>query len=229
MVIRSDTEILFQPTPIRLLVVDDHPMVRAGLGSLLSRLAPEISVFEASTVDEAVSEAERRHPDVVVMDVRLGRGSGIEATREIRSRRPETKVVMFTSFADDEAFVASVLAGASGFILKQVLGGEIVGTIREVAAGKELLDEETTRLLFERLRQAGRHDGDRKLAVLTAIEDTVLGLVAEGKTNREIGADLGLSEKSVKGHVSNILAKLEVQRRSQAAAFAAGHYAVSQT
>jgi len=218
-----------KPTPIRLLVVDDHPMVRAGLRSLLSRLAPEIVVVEAATVDEAVSQAERSHPDVVVMDVRLGAGSGIEATREIRSRRPQTRVVMFTSFADDDAFVSAVLAGASGFILKQVLGGEIVRTIRDVAAGKDLLDKETTRLMFDKLRQAGRHAGDKKLALLTAREDTVLALVAQGKTNREIGAGQGLTDRSVKNHVSSVLAKLEVQRRSQTAAYAARHYLISQT
>ena len=196
---------------------------------MLSRLAPDIEVSDAATVAQAVSEAGRRHPDVVLMDVRLGTGSGIEATREIRSRRPETRVVMFTSFADDEAFVASVLAGASGFMLKQVRGGEIVRTIREVAAGKNLLDEETTRLLFDRLRQGGRRSGAEKLGLLTLGEDSVLGLVAVGKTNRQIGADLGLTEKKVKNYLTNILAKLEVRRRAEAAAYPVRRFPISHT
>jgi DNA-binding NarL/FixJ family response regulator len=212
---------------LRLLLVDDHPMVRAGLRSLLSRLAPDIEVSDAATVAQAVSAASRIHPDVVLMDVRLGNGSGIEATREIRSRRPETRVVMFTSFADDEAFVASVLAGASGFMLKQVLGGEIVRTIREVAAGKNLLDEETTRLIFDRLRHFGRRAGTEKPGLFTPGEDSVLALVALGKTNREIGADLGLRESTVKTCLSAILAKLETQRRVDAVAHSIPYFPIS--
>jgi two-component system response regulator DevR len=204
-------------------------MVRAGLRSLLVQLDPEISVYEAGNVVDAIAEAERRRPDVVVMDVRLGDGSGIEAARDIRSRLPNTRVVMFTSFADDEALMASVLAGASGFMLKQVQASAILRTIREVAAGKNLLDAGTTHLMFERLRRTGQHGDDDKLALPTAREDTVFALVAQGKTNREIGSDLGLSEKTIKNYLSNILAKLEVQRRYEGAAYAARHYSVSFT
>ena len=229
MISRSVAQIPPEPRNFRLLLVDDHPMVRAGLSSLLGRLAPEIAVSEAATGDEAVSEARRSHPEVVVMDVRLGGGSGIEATREIRSRRPATKVVMFTSFADDEAFVAAVMAGACGFMLKQVLGGEIVRTIREVAAGKHRLDEETTRLMFDRLGHVGRRAGDSKLGQLTDQEDAVLALVAQGRTNQDISADLALPEKSVKNQVSSILAKLELRRRSEAAAYVARRYPVFPT
>jgi two-component system, NarL family, response regulator DevR len=210
--------------PLRLLLVDDHPMVRAGLRSLLAQLDPEMSVSEAGTVEEAINEAERSRPDVVVMDVRMGEDSGIEATREIRNRRPETRVLMFTSFSDDEALIASAIAGASGFVLKQVRSRNLLRAIREVGAGKNLLDEDTTRLMFERLRGTNHQSGDGRLARLTERENSVLNLVGEGKTNREIGAELGLSQKTVKNCISNILGKLEVQRRSAAAAYAARHY-----
>lgn len=213
-----------RPAPLRLLVVDDHPMVRAGLRSLLAQLDPEMSVSEAGTVEEAIMEAERSRPDLVVMDVRLGDGSGIEATREIRNHRPETRVLMFTSFGDDEAMIASAIAGASGFVLKQVRSESLLRAIREVGAGKNLLNGDTTRLMFERLRGTSQKSGDHRLARLTEREDSVLNLVADGKTNREIGAALGLSQKTVKNCISNILGKLEVQRRSAAAAYAARHY-----
>ena len=212
--------------PLRLLLVDDHPMVRAGLRSLLGELDPEMSVSDAGNVEEAIRESERSHPDVVVMDVRLGEGSGIEATREIRSRWPETRVLMFTSYADDDALMASVLAGASGFVLKEVRTGKLLSAIREVAAGKSLLDEDTIRRMFRQLRSSSRHSGDDRLERLTEREDGVLNLVVEGKTNREIGTELGLPEKTVKNYLSIILGKLEVQRRSQAAAYAARHSAL---
>lgn len=215
------------PAPLRLLLVDDHAMVRAGLHALLSRLAPDIEVLDAATVAEGISEADRLHPDVVLMDVRLGGGSGIAATREIRSRRPATKVVMFTSFADDDAFAGSVLAGASGFVLKQVLGGDIVRTVRDVAAGKNLLDPETTRLVFDRLRQADRRAGADERAFLTAGEEAVIALVAVGKTNREIGEDLGVAEKTVRNFLSTILAKLEVRRSAQATGHAVPRFPIS--
>lgn len=131
--------------PLRLLLVDDHPMVRAGLRSLLAQLDPEMSIWDASTVEEAILEAGRTRPDVVVMDVRLGGGSGIEATREIRHRWPKTRVLMFTSYADDEVRMASALAGASGFLLKEVRTANLLRAIREVAAGKNLFDDGTIR------------------------------------------------------------------------------------
>jgi two-component system, NarL family, response regulator DevR len=192
-------------------------MVRAGLRSLLAQLDPEMSVSDAGGVDEAIMESERTHPDVVVMDVRLGEGSGIEATREIRNRWPKTRVLMFTSYADDDALMASVLAGASGFVLKEVRTGKLLSSIREVAAGKNLLDEDTIRRLLKQLRSSSRQSGDDGLERLTDREDGVLNLVAEGKTNREIGTELGLSEKTVKNYLSTILGKFEVQRRARAA------------
>jgi two-component system, NarL family, response regulator DevR len=198
-------------------------MVRAGLRSLLAELDPEMSVSDAGNVEEAIMESERSHPDVVVMDVRLGEGSGIEATREIRSRWPETRVLMFTSYADDDALMASVMAGASGFVLKEVRTGKLLNAIREVAAGKSLLDEDTIRRMFRQLRSSSRHSGDDRPERLTDREDGVLNLVVEGKTNREIGTELGLPEKTVKNYLSIILGKLDVQRRSQAAAHAARH------
>jgi two-component system response regulator DevR len=216
------------PISLRLLLVDDHPMVRAGLRSLLAQLDPGMSISEAGNVDEAIMEAERSRPDVVVMDVRLGEGSGIEATREIRNRRPKTRVLMFTSYADDEALMASVMAGASGFVLKEVRTDKLLRAIREVAGGKNLLDEDTIRRTFDQLRSASRHSGDDRLARLSEREDGVLSLVADGKTNREIGSELGLSAKTVKNHLSNIMGKLEVERRSAAAAYAARHHTIPQ-
>jgi two-component system, NarL family, response regulator DevR len=198
-------------------------MVRAGLRSLLAQLDPEMSVSDAGSVDEAILESERSQPDVVVMDVRLGEGSGIEATREIRNRWPETRVLMFTSYADDDALMASVLAGASGFVLKDVRTGKLLSAIREVATGKSLLDQDAVRRMFKQPRRSSRHSGADRLERLTEREEGVLNLVAEGKTNREIGTELCLSEKTLKNHLSTILGKLEVQRRSQAAAYAARH------
>jgi DNA-binding NarL/FixJ family response regulator len=162
-------------------------------------------------------------PDVVVMDVRLADGSGIEATREIRARRPETKVLMLTSFADDEALFASIMAGASGYVLKQVKGGDLVRSIREVAEGRSLLDPEVTGAVLDRLRKSKHLLKDEKLARLSGQEERILTLVADGKTNKEIGDALKLAEKTVKNYVSTILQKLEVSRRAEAAAYLARH------
>jgi two-component system, NarL family, response regulator DevR len=162
-------------------------------------------------------------PDVVVMDVRLADGSGIEATREIRARRPQTQVLMLTSFADDEALFASIMAGASGYVLKQVRSGELVKAIRAVGQGKSLLDPEVTKSVLDRLRRGKHLMKDEKLARLSPQEERILSLVAEGKTNHEIGEELHLAEKTVKNYVSSILSKLEVARRAEAAAYLARH------
>ncbi len=209
--------------PLRVMLVDDHEVVRSGVRALLQATDDIIVSAEAGTVREAVDEADRARPDVVVMDVRLADGSGIEATREIRARHPNTRVVMLTSFADDEALFASIMAGASGYVLKQVRGGELVRAIRTVGRGESLLDPAVTNAVLDRLRKGKRLLEDEKLARLSPQEERILGLVADGKTNREIGDELDLAEKTVKNYVSSILSKLEVARRAEAAAYLARH------
>jgi DNA-binding NarL/FixJ family response regulator len=209
--------------PLRVMLVDDHEVVRDGVRALLQETDDIIVSAEAGTVREAVDEADRARPDVVVMDVRLADGSGIEATREIRARHPNTRVVMLTSFADDEALFASIMAGASGYVLKQVRGGELVRAIRTVGKGESLLDPAVTNAVLDRLRKGKRLLEDEKLARLSPQEERILGLVADGKTNKEIGDELDLAEKTVKNYVSSILSKLEVARRAEAAAYLARH------
>ncbi|GBC86067.1 Transcriptional regulatory protein DevR (DosR) [bacterium HR12] len=209
--------------PLRVLLVDDHEVVRSGIKALLQATDDIVVTGEASTVREAIDEADRTRPDVVVMDVRLADGSGIEATREIRAKHPKTAVVMLTSFADDEALFASIMAGASGYVLKQVKGGELVRAIRTVGRGESLLDPAVTTAVLERLRKGKHLLKDEKLARLSPQEERILALVADGKTNREIGEELNLAEKTVKNYVSSILSKLEVARRAEAAAYLARH------
>ena len=201
------------------LVVDDHELVRAGIRALLATIPDVEVVAEAASAHEAVAQAERHRPDVVVMDVRLAGGSGIEATREIRGRRPGTHVLMLTSFADDEALFASILAGASGYVLKQINGGELVRAIRTVGEGGSLLDPVVTASVLDRLRSSKDLFKDEKLARLSAQEERILSLVTEGRTNRQIAGELHLAEKTVKNYVSSMLAKLEVRRRGEAAAY----------
>ena len=209
--------------PLRVMLVDDHEVVRSGVRALLQETDDIIVTAEAGTVRDAVDEADRARPDVVVMDVRLADGSGIEATREIRARHPNTRVVMLTSFADDEALFASIMAGASGYVLKQVRGGELVRAIRTVGKGESLLDPAVTNAVLDRLRKGKRLLEDEKLARLSPQEERILSLVADGKTNKEIGDELDLAEKTVKNYVSSILSKLEVARRAEAAAYLARH------
>ncbi|HEX9775487.1 MAG TPA: response regulator transcription factor [Actinomycetota bacterium] len=205
------------------MIVDDHEVVRNGVRLLLEHEQDLEVTAEAASMAEAIERAAQVRPDVVVMDVRLGDGSGIEACREIRAQRPETKVLMLTSFSDDEALFASIMAGASGFVLKQVRGGDLVGSIRAVAAGQSLLDPEVTGAVLDRLRKGKHLLQDEKLARLSAQEERILTQVADGKTNREIGEALGLAEKTVKNYVSSILTKLQVARRAEAAAYLARH------
>ena len=209
--------------PLRVLLVDDHEVVRQGLSSLHKATDDIVVAGEAGTVRDAIEEAERTRPDVVVMDVRLADGSGIEATREIRARRPETQVIMLTSFADDEALFASIMAGASGYVLKQVKSGELIRAIRTVGRGESLLDPAVTKPVLDRLRKGKHLMRDEKLARLSPQEERILEAVANGKTNKEIGQELHLAEKTVKNYVSSILSKLEVARRAEAAAYLARH------
>jgi two-component system, NarL family, response regulator DevR len=212
-------------TRLRVMLVDDHEIVRSGITAMLAATDDMRVVAEAESVEQAVREAERTRPDVVVMDIRLVDGSGIEATREIRDRLPNTKVLMLTSFADDEALYASIMAGAAGYVLKQIKGGDLLRGIRSVGAGQSLLDPAITKLVLDRLRR-GKHLQDEKLGLLSSQEEKILALVAEGKTNGQIGLELFLAEKTVKNYVSSILGKLEVARRSEAAAYLARHTAV---
>jgi len=209
--------------PLRVLLVDDHEVVRSGVRALLQATDDIIVTAEAGTVREAVDEADRARPDVVVMDVRLADGSGIEATREIRAKHPKTAVIMLTSFADDEALFASIMAGAAGYVLKQVKGGELVRAIRTVGRGESMLDPAVTSAVLDRLRKGKHLMADEKLARLSPQEERILNGIADGKTNREIGEELNLAEKTVKNYVSSILSKLEVARRAEAAVYLTRH------
>jgi two-component system, NarL family, response regulator DevR len=205
--------------PRTLLVVDDHEVVRQGLVALLDRRTGFQVVAEAGTAAEALEQARRFEPDLVVMDVRLPDGSGIEACREIRSELPNTRVVMLTSYPDEDAVLAAIVAGASGYLLKQVRARDLVAALETVAAGGSLLDPAVTGKVLERMRRIATDDDE--LAALTKQERKILSLVAEGKTNKEIAAEVFLSDKTVKNYVSSILAKLNLERRAQAAAYVA--------
>ena len=212
--------------PRTLLVVDDHEVVRQGLVALLDRRTGFQVVAEAGTAAEALEQARRFQPDLVVMDVRLPDGSGIEVCREIRSELPDTRVVMLTSYPDEDAVLAAIVAGASGYLLKQVRARDLVAALETVAAGGSLLDPAVTGKVLERMRRIATDDDE--LAALTKQERKILALVAEGKTNKEIAGEVFLSDKTVKNYVSSILAKLNLERRAQAAAYVArmkGHAA----
>ena len=212
---------------VRVLLVDDHEVVRAGIAMLLSLEGGIEVVGEASTPDDGYRLATRLKPDVVVMDVRFedGNGSGIGAARKICTDVPGTRVIMFTAHADDEALFASIMAGASGFLLKQVKGRELAAAIHAVADGHSLLDAKVTTAVLERLRSGRRVPQDERLARLTPREEEILHLVALGRTNGDIARSIHLSEKTVKNHVTRILSKLEVARRSEAAPYFTRHAA----
>jgi two-component system, NarL family, response regulator DevR len=209
--------------PLRVMLVDDHEIVRDGIRTMLDPEDDIVVTAEAGSVIEAVEEAERTRPDVIVMDVRLTDGSGIEATREILAAHPETRVLMLTSFADDEALFASIMAGASGYVLKQVRSGELLRAIKALGEGQSLLDPAVTASVLDRLRKGKHLLRDERLARLSPQEERILTMVAEGRTNKEIGEGLHLAEKTVKNYVSSILSKLEVARRAEAAAYLARH------
>ena len=206
---------------LRLLVVDDHEVVRRGLVALLDRRSGFEVVAQAGSVAEAITLAALHEPDLVIMDVRLPDGSGIEACREIRAARPETRVVMLTSYPDEEAVLSAIIAGASGYLLKQIRGRDLVSALEAVGRGESLLDSAVTEKVLERVRRMATGSATDELADLTSQERKVLLLVAEGKTNKEIAAEIFLSDKTVKNYVSSILAKLNLERRAQAAAYMA--------
>ena len=203
--------------PIRIFLLDDHEVVRRGVANLLELEGDLTVVGEAGSIAEAMARVPATRPDVAVFDVRLPDGSGVEACRDLRDRTPGTVYLMLTSYADDEALFEAIMAGASGYILKDIRGNDLVDAIRTVASGKSLLDPALTQRVLERIR-AGR-DGDGRLTALSDQERRILELIGEGLTNRQIGDRLHLAEKTVKNYVSSLLAKLGMERRTQAAAF----------
>jgi len=211
------------PKTLRLLVVDDHEVVRQGLVALLDRREGFQVVAGAGTVAEAIDQARRFVPDIVIMDVRLPDGSGIEACREIRAELPATRVIMLTSYPDEEAVLSAIVAGAAGYLLKQIRARDLVAALEAVGRGESLLDPAVTEKVLERVRKIATGGASDEISMLTAQEQKILMLVAEGMTNKEIAADVFLSDKTVKNYVSSILSKLNLERRAQAAAFVAKH------
>jgi DNA-binding NarL/FixJ family response regulator len=209
--------------PLRLLVVDDHEVVRQGLVSLLDRREHFQVVAEAGTAAEAVEMTRKFEPDLVIMDVRLPDGSGIEACREIRAEFPKTRVVILTSYPDEEAVLSAIIAGASGYLLKQIRSRDLVSALESVGRGESLLDPAVTEKVLDRVRRIATGTYTDEMAQLTQQEQKILLLVAEGKTNKEIASEVFLSDKTVKNYVSSILSKLNLERRAQAAAFVARH------
>ncbi|MFD7422915.1 response regulator [Streptomyces californicus] len=206
---------------ITVFLLDDHEVVRRGVHELLAS-EPDVEVVgEAGTAADALVRIPATRPDVAVLDVRLPDGSGVEVCREVRSQDENIKCLMLTSFADDEALFDAIMAGASGYVLKAIRGGELLNAVRDVAAGKSLLDPVATARVLQRLRDGGSGKGDDKLAGLTEQERKILDLIGEGLTNRVIGERLHLAEKTIKNYVSSLLSKLGMERRSQAAAYVA--------
>ncbi|MFF0084833.1 response regulator [Streptomyces canus] len=213
-----------QPSPdnsIRVFLLDDHEVVRRGVHDLLND-EPDITVVgEAATVEQALIRVPALRPQVAVLDVRLPDGDGVTVCRELRSRMPELACLMLTSFDDEEALLDSIMAGASGYVLKQIKGSDLVSAVRTVAAGQSLLDPSATARLMARLRQGQEPEPEPDaLPGLTDREREILALIGEGLTNRQIGQRLFLAEKTVKNHISRLLAKLGVERRIQAAVIA---------
>lgn len=205
--------------PLRVLIVDDHDIVRRGLTAVLSRREEFLVVGEAGTAAEAVRKARELSPHVVVLDIRLPDASGVEACREMRAQDPNVRVLMLTSYSDEEAIMGSIMAGASGYLLKEIRSQELVDAIQRVGDGQSLLDPAVTAKVMEQVR--GPKAVDAKWAQLLPQERQILELIADGKTNKEIAEEIHLSDKTVKNYVSDILGKLDVARRAQAAAYLA--------
>ncbi len=208
----------------RILVVDDHEVVRLGLRTLLSNQPDFVVVDEARSADEAVAKALAHRPDVVVLDIRMPGKSGIEACREIKSQLPEVAILMLTSYAEDEMLFDAISAGAAGYVLKQGRGEDLVNAVRRVAEGDALLDPAVTQRVLARVRQATRQEQAAAFRDLTEQELRVLGLVSRGRTNKIIAKELFLGEGTVRNYVSSILSKLELTNRAEAAAYAVRHH-----
>jgi DNA-binding NarL/FixJ family response regulator len=207
----------------RILLVDDHEVVRIGLRALIERHPNFEVVAEAGTAREAIERVEAYSPDVVVMDIRLPGGSGIEACEEIAEKHPNSKVIMLTSYAEDEMLISAIRAGAAGYVLKQIGGEDLVRAIEAVGRGEALLDPAVTQRIFQEVRKAAKEEEASAFSALTKQERHVLLLVSEGKTNREIAKALFLGEGTVRNYVSSILSKLGVSNRAEAAAYAVEH------
>lgn len=210
---RSDSK------PIRLLLVDDHEVLRLGLRTLFTEAGGFLVVGEAGTMAAAVTEALRLKPKVILMDVRLPDGSGIEACRTIRTAHPDTRVLFLTSFADDDAVLSTILAGADGFLLKEVSGEQLIDAVKTVSSGRSILDPSVTQRVLAKVRSLSISAPTEKREPLSNQEERVLALVAEGKTNKEIAVSLNLSDKTVGHYLENIFQKLQVSRRAQAAVY----------
>jgi two-component system, NarL family, response regulator DevR len=208
---------------IRTMIVDDHDLVCLGVAAVLARAADLVVCGVATSTTEAVVMAEALRPDVILMDVRIGDSTGIEATREIRSRLPATKVIMLTAYDDEDAVFSSIMAGAAGYLLKQIGGSELVDAIRRVDAGHGTLDPGVTGHVLDLVRRRTEVLKDERLARLTPQEEKILDLIALGRTNRAIAQELFLSEKTIKNHISHILSKLGTVRRAEAAAYLIRH------
>ncbi len=204
---------------IRVFLLDDHEVVRRGIADLIGLEKGMTVVGEAGSKSEALSRIPAARPDVAVLDVRLPDGTGVEVCRDIRSGMPDVRCLMLTSYADDEALFDAIMAGASGYVLKEIRGNDLVDAIRQVAAGKSLLDPAATQRVLDRLRKGEQHDD--RLDGLSDQERRILELIGDGLTNRQIGETMHLAEKTVKNYVSSLLAKLGMERRTQAAALAA--------
>jgi two-component system, NarL family, response regulator DevR len=211
-------------THLKIVLVEDHEVVRLGLKALLSRYPAFEVVAEAANATEALDRVTRYRPDIVVMDIRMPGKSGIEATREIKQKFPETKVLMLTSFAQDDMLFDAIEAGASGYVLKQIGSGDLIRALEAVARGESLVDPALMQKVFQRVREATRKAEDESFADLSEQELKVLALVAKGKTNKEIADTVFLSEKTVRNYVSSILSKLHLSTRSEAAAYAVEHH-----
>jgi two-component system response regulator DevR len=207
---------------IRVFLLDDHELVRRGIADIIENAADIEVVGEGGTVAEALHRIPAVRPDVAVLDARLPDGSGIDVCREVRSANPEIRCLILTSYDDDDAILAAVMAGASGYLLKEIRSSSLIEAIRDVAAGKSLLDPTATGRLLNRLR-SGRQQQDKQLESLTDRERDILDLIADGLTNRQIGERLFIAEKTVKNYVSTLFAKLGVERRTQAAVYGSEH------
>jgi len=207
----------------RILIVDDHEVVRLGLKALLEHHPNFEVVAEAGSAKEAIDQTEQYKPDIILMDIRLPGTSGIEACEEITATYPDTRVVMLTSYAEDEMLFSAIRAGASGYILKQIGGNDLIRALESVGRGEALLDPAVTQRVFQEVRRAVREEEASAFANLSQQEKHVLQLVSEGKTNREIAKALFLGEGTVRNYVSSILSKLSVSNRAEAAAYAVEH------
>jgi DNA-binding NarL/FixJ family response regulator len=208
---------------LRVLLVDDHEVVRVGVKALIDR-QPEMEVVgEAGTVREAVEQAKSLSPDVVVLDVRLPGGTGLDACRQIKADRPETRVIMLTSFPDDEVLFDAIASGADGYVLKQIGSDDLIHALERVGRGESILDPAVMDQVFAKMREMRRQERAHAFAGLSGQEMEILARVAEGETNREIGEAMHLSEKTVRNYVSQLLSKLDLNSRAQAAAYAARH------